>query len=135
MKTEQSRAVALAFVEHFSAGRAEQALGLLADDVQWWVAGHADQFPLAGSYRKTELPDLFQWIGTALPHGVSVSVLGVTAEHSRVALEVEANGVTAHGEHYRNRIHFLFEVSDGKIIEVREYLDTQHAFQKLVAPA
>lgn len=135
MNTEQSRAVALAFVEHFSAGRAEQALGLLADDMVWWVAGHADQFPLAGSYRKTELPDLFQWIGAALPQGVRVSVLGVTAEQARVALEVEARGITARGEDYCNRIHFLFEVDAGKIIQVREYLDTQHAFQKLVAPA
>ena len=136
MNTEQSRRVALSFVEHFSAGRAEQALDLLADEMEWWVAGHAAQFPLAGSYRKTDLPDLFLWIGKALPNGVRVEVLGVTAERSRVALEVEARGSTAGGEDYCNRIHFLFEVGDaGKIIRVREYLDTQHAFQKLVAPS
>lgn len=135
MSTDDSRRVALSFVENFSAGNVQVALDLLADDATWWVAGQPGRFALAGLRTKAELPALFQWIGTALPAGVQVSLLGVTAENERVALEVEARGVAAGGDDYCNRIHFLFEVRGGRIRSVREYLDTQHAQDVLVGRA
>lgn len=130
--TEQSRATVLAFVENFSAGRVEAALALLAEDSTWWVAGTPGQFPLAGLRSKTELLELLVWIGSVLPHGVDSTVLGVTAEGERVAVEVETGGTTVAGTRYANRLHFLFEVRAGKIRAVREYLDTLHVQTVLV---
>jgi len=130
--TQNSRAVALRFVEFFSTGRIDAALDLLADDLIWWVAGDPGRYAPAGSYRKADLPGLFAWIGATLPQGVSVQVTGITAENERVALEVEAQGVSAAGGLYHNHIHFLFEVRSGKIVRVREYLDTLHARDVLI---
>jgi len=132
MSTEQSRLVVLGFVENFGAGRVDVALNLLADDATWWVAGTPGEFGLAGLRTKAQLPELFQWLGTAMPQGVQVTVRGITAENERVALEVEARATTASGAAYHNFLHFLFEVRDGKIKSVREYLDTLHAQRELV---
>jgi len=132
MNTEKSREIVLAFADRFARGNMAAALALLADDATWWVAGQPGHFALAGQRGKAELPALFQWIGTALPAGVEVTIRGVTAEGGRVALEVEARGVSAGGGNYCNQIHFLFEVRDGHIYSVREYLDTQHVQDVLV---
>jgi uncharacterized protein len=132
MSTEQSRAVVLSFVENFGAGKVDVAMNLLADDATWWVGGTPGQFGLAGLRTKAQLPELFQWLGTAMPQGVQTKVFGITAEGGRVAVEIEANAVTASGGKYHNVLHFLFEVRDGKIVSVREYLDTLHAQHALM---
>jgi uncharacterized protein len=135
MSTDVSRAVVLSFVENFTAGRVDAALSLFADDATWWVAGTSGQFGLAGLRTMAQLPELFQWLGGAMPNGVQTTVRGVTAEGERVALEVEARATTASGAAYHNFLHFLFEVRAGKIIAVREYLDTLHAQKTLVESA
>ena len=60
MNTEQSRAIALGFLENFSAGRVDVALGLLGDDATWWVGGTPGQYGMAGTYTKLQLLDLMQ---------------------------------------------------------------------------
>jgi ketosteroid isomerase-like protein len=132
--TEQSRMIALSFLENFSAGRVDVALGLLADDATWWVGGTPGQYGLAGTYSKAQLLDLLQRIGAQMPKGVQSRVFGVTAEGGRVAVEVDARAATASGGEYHNFLHFLFEVRGGKIVSVREYLDTLHAQRALVEP-
>ena len=57
---------------------------------------------------------------------VKFTIKGITAEGDRVAVEVESYGKFGNGKIYQNHYHFLFEVREGKIQAVREYLDTQH---------
>jgi hypothetical protein len=124
----------LSFFENFSAGKIDAALALMADTATWWVAGKPDKFVLAGTKTKTQFAELLQGIGTAMPKGLQVTPKGLTAEEDRVAAEAESYGETATGKIYNNLYHFLFEVRDGKIQAVREYLDTMHAKEALVDP-
>jgi ketosteroid isomerase-like protein len=132
MSTEANKQVALSFLEYFSAGKIEAALALMADTATWWVAGKPDTFALAGTKTKAQFAELLQGIGTAMPKGLRVTPKGLTAEGDRVAVEAESYGETARGKIYHNQYHFLFEVRDGKIEAVREYLDTMHANEVLV---
>jgi uncharacterized protein len=100
------------------------ALGLMADGATWWVAGN---FPLSGTKSKTEFAALLEQIGGALPEGIRLTPKGFTAEGDRVAVETESFARHSNGKIYQNQYHFLFEVRDGKIQAVREYLDTMHA--------
>jgi ketosteroid isomerase-like protein len=49
-----------------------------------------------------------------------------------VAVEMNADGVSASGREYHNHYHDLLEVRDGKIHAGREYLDTAHAQEIIV---
>jgi len=134
MSAEANKNVVLSFFENFSGGKVDAALALMSDTATWWVAGKPDKFVLAGTKTKTQFAELLQGIGTAMPKGLRVIPKGLTAEGDRVAAEAESYGETATGKIYNNLYHFLFEVRDGKIQAVREYLDPMHAKEVLVDP-
>ena len=124
MSAEENKKIVLGFFENFTAGKAEEALGAMADTATWWVAGN---FPLAGTKTKKEFTELLKGMGEAMPEGLRLTPKGITAEGDRVAVEAESYGKHANGKIYQNQYHFLIEVRDGKIQAVREYLDTMHA--------
>jgi ketosteroid isomerase-like protein len=123
---ETNKQVVLSFLDNLSAGKADAALALMADSATWWIAGKPDKFPLAGTKTKTQFAELVKEVGASLPKGLRITPKGLTAEGDRVAVEAESYGETASGKIYNNLYHFLFEVRDGKIQAVREYLDTLH---------
>jgi hypothetical protein len=53
--------------------------------------------------------------------------LSMIAEGDRVAVEAESFAELTNGKVYNNRYHFFFELADGKVTKVREYMDTAHA--------
>ena len=132
MSAETNKHVVLSFFENFSVGKVDAALALMADSATWWVAGKPDKFALAGTKTKTQFAELLHGIGAAMPKGLRVTPKGLTAEGYRVAGEAESYGETASGKIYNNLYHVLFEIRDGKIQAVCEYLDTMHAKEVLV---
>jgi hypothetical protein len=98
----------------------------------WWLAGEPEQFAIAGTKNKAELAEMLATIGKGMPNGVRLTITGVTAQGDRVAVEMNADGVSATGREYRNHYHDLLEVRDGKIHAGREYLDTAHAQEVIV---
>ena len=65
--------------------------------------------PAAGSYDKERLGRLFRRMLAQLVGGLTMRDL-------------------RNGRRYRQQYHFVIALPDGKIASVREYLDTQHAF-------
>jgi uncharacterized protein len=63
-----------------------------------------------------------------------MTVVSCVAENDHVALEVVSAGDLKNGRQYRQEDHMLLKFRDGKIMSVREYLDTQHANDIWVAP-
>jgi ketosteroid isomerase-like protein len=49
----------------------------------------------------------------------------MTAEDDRVAVEAVSEGLHATGQTYSNEYHFLFRFRDGKVVEFKEYMDTE----------
>jgi len=58
---------------------------------------------------------------------MQVSIRSMIAEPDRVACEFTIEATTARGRPYRNHYHFVFEIEEDRIREVREYLDTHYA--------
>jgi uncharacterized protein len=129
---EENTKVALTFLAHLSAGEIDAAMDLIADDVVWWLAGEPDQFKIAGTKNKAQLAEMLATIGKGMPTGIRLTITGVTTEGDRVAVEMNADGVSAIGREYHNHYHDLFEVHDGQIHGAREYLDTAHAQEVIV---
>lgn len=136
-----------AFVEALDRGRVGELAALCADDATWWVDTGPDRaagdwrapareqisFPLHGRVRVDHKLALMRSLGpTAFPSGVRQHVERAFGTDRRAVVELDGDGVHASGRPYRNRYGFVFELDDeGRISQVREYLDTIHAFDIL----
>jgi ketosteroid isomerase-like protein len=123
MSTETNKEMVREFMRRFSAGDAAGLLDMLAEDATWWVAGN---FALSGTRSKKEFAELLTQVGGATTEGIRLTPKAFTAEGDRVAVETESYARHVNGKLYNNQYHFLFEIREGKIRAVREYLDTMH---------
>jgi ketosteroid isomerase-like protein len=114
------------FFDNFSDGNIGDAFAHLADDANWWVAG---SLPFSGNKTKEEYLQVVASIQTGFPDGLSLRITSMIAEGNKVAAEVESDGQHANGKRYQNEYHFLITIEDGKMVEVKEYMDTLHLFQ------
>ncbi len=126
MGTDASRALVLEYFERMQSGDPDLP-ALLSDDVEWWVPpGSRMPGTARGKAAVLELMtrglDLYD---AAVPLRVQVERL--VAEGDHVAAQLVIEGRTAGGADYRNHYHFAFEIRDGRIARVREYVDTAYA--------
>lgn len=134
MNIEQNKKLASEFFDRFSAGDIAGALDTMTDDATWWIAGKPEQLPAAGVYGKEKIARLFYNMAGQLKDGLKMTVKSSIAEGDKVALEVESYGELQNGRIYNQQYHMLITIRDGKISEVREYLDTQHVFATWFQP-
>jgi ketosteroid isomerase-like protein len=134
MSTAENKAVALRFFDRFTASDIEGALATMTEDATWRIPGKKERFPFAGLYSRDKIGRLFKQMVDALESGLNMSVVSCMAEGDRVALEVVSAGNLKNGRQYRQEYHMLLTFRDGKIMSVREYLDTQHANDVWSAP-
>lgn len=128
MSAEENQKIVARFWEAFSSSDHEAALALLDDkDFTWWILGSPKQFCLAGSRDKAAFRELLSGVSGNTEDGIRMIPSGWTAQGDRVAMEAESHARMRSGKVYNNLYHFLHIVRDGKICQVKEFLDTQHA--------
>jgi ketosteroid isomerase-like protein len=126
LSIEHHKRIACEFLSALAAHDAPRGEQLLHEDLVYWTSGKPHLFPYAGERNKTAFcrylasPSIF--VG-----GSRMTPLMLTAEDNRVSMTAESIGITPDGRTYTNAYHYLFTFRDGKIIEVREYMDTQGA--------
>jgi uncharacterized protein len=131
MSVAENKNIVLGLVEALSSGNVEAAKAALADEATWWIPG---SLPVSGTYRgKKAIFEDFLGQAQALfqPNTVSIQVRNAVAEGDNVAVEWIARGKSAKGKNYENYYHLMFEVRNGKIQAVREYVDTLYAKEVL----
>lgn len=119
----ENKKVVVTFWEAFSRSDIEGAIDLLTDDVSWWVSGKTN---ISGTYDKAGLRELFTSVVGGTKSGIRIIPKLMTAEANRVAMEATSEGETMDGRFYQNEYHFLHVVREGKLAEVREYMDPEH---------
>ena len=100
MSTEDNKRLVLEFLGHYSAARYDAALDLLAEDCTWWLPGHPEEFPAAGSVDKATVQRRLAGNLKLLPHGLEITTGAITAEQDRVALEAESRGTLVNGTEF-----------------------------------
>ena len=80
---------------------------------------------ISGKFSKEQIRGAAGAIFEVFPKGIRFTVKAMTAEGERVAVEAESEGLHVSGKVYSNEYHFLFRFRDGKIIEYKEYMDTE----------
>lgn len=119
--------IAKRFAETFSTGNVEAIVASLAPDAEYWVSGSIEG--MSGSYSPEELGKLLGGVTTIYKSGaLQITPTATTAQGNRVAVEAEGYAELNDGRVYNPKYHFLFEITNGQITRVREYLDTKHAF-------
>jgi ketosteroid isomerase-like protein len=133
--TEDSRAVLQRYLDALVAGDIDTIGKSFADYVSWSLHG---DLPLSGVRRgRDQVMEFLLSAGSLYAPGTQQFSFGtVIAEGERVALEWRVTGVgAATGLKYDNEYCGVFVVRDGRIAEVREYLDSLHASRTLFRAA
>ncbi len=116
------------FFSRITAGKANEAFELVADEVAWWIP---EGLPFSGTKNKKEYFAIVNRIQAGFPTGFKLEVKDMTAEGDKVAAEVESEGIHVNGKRYNNKYHFLIVVKDQKFVRVKEYMNTLHLAQLL----
>jgi len=127
-ESEKNKQIAIKFFEALSSG-SETYLDFYNDNSIIWTAGENE---IGGTRTKKEIISFAQGILEAFPNGIEFKITGITAENERVAVEVQGDAIHISGKPYNNFYHFLLKIKDGKIIELKEYMDTQLAAKILL---
>jgi ketosteroid isomerase-like protein len=117
------------FIDALNAGDADALDRLFADNISWTFLG---DFPFSGKHEgKTAVfNDFLAPAGGLFDRGSTptppIELRNVVARGNLVALEYIARLKTKIGNDYENKYVLMVEVEDGKIVNVREYNDTQY---------
>ncbi|MGE3744777.1 MAG: nuclear transport factor 2 family protein [Sphingomonadaceae bacterium] len=121
------------FLATFSRGDVDGVLDALADNATWWVSGRLEG--MSGTYDKASFGPLLRGATALYVEGaLRITPTSMVAEGDRVAVEAEGFATMTSGRIYKPRYHFLFEVENGKVRCVREYMDTMHAWETFFKP-
>ena len=104
------------------------AFEMVDEKVIWGIPGN---LPFSGHKTKSQYMEVIDAIKKGFPGGFRLTVVSMIGEGNKVAAEVESQGVHINGRDYHNKYHFLFELENGKIVGVKEYMDTLHLYQLL----
>ena len=126
---EENKALARRMIEALSNADVEFVKENYAEDFRIWVSG---SLPFSGTGDKASAVAGMPAVLGLFPQGLRFEIVAMTAEGDRVAIEARSAGKTAGGGVYRQEYHFLMRVRDGKIVEWKEYMDTEHARKVLV---
>jgi ketosteroid isomerase-like protein len=80
---------------------------------------------ISGTFSREQIAAAAGGIFDVFPEGLKFSVQQMTAEDERVAVEATSEGKHVSGKIYSNEYHFLFEFRDGKLLRLKEYMDTE----------
>jgi len=121
----ESKDVLRRYVAAVEAGDAVAIRGFFADNATWTLA--AGELPISGSWhgRDAILEDfLARAVANYEPGSIGLEVTGMVAEGNRVVVEWTTRARTTDGRSYENDCIGVFVVENGRIVAVREYMDT-----------
>jgi ketosteroid isomerase-like protein len=128
MSIEDNKALARRYLECISRGDVDSAFALVTDDLEHYLPGKS---PISGKFDKASVMAAVKALMAASTDGMRIWPIAMIGEGDRVAVQAQSRAQLRDGSLYENEYHLLFECRDGKIIKMYEYLDTQHAMEKL----
>ena len=119
-----NKAVMQSVFAELSHGNLEPLFDLMAEDMQWIWMGSG---PLAKSFvgKDSVISELFASVHTALAGSYKVFPDRFIGDGNIVAIEHKGQATTVDGRPYNNSYCWVCRFADGKLIELREYMDTE----------
>lgn len=130
---DDNKTIVLKFFDAFSSNNFDKTMAFLDDSsFEWWIPGNPAAFPLAGSRNKTAFGELLKGATSKCKDGIKIKVHSMISEGDQVSAEAESFAEVG-DKKYNNHYHFLITLHNGKLIGVKEYMDTMHANDVLCA--
>jgi ketosteroid isomerase-like protein len=133
-RTEETRRVVAAYVAALGRGDLAALRASFASDATWTVGG---DLPVSGTWSGPDgiidgfLARMTERLDTSRP--LTQEIHGIVADGDRAVAEWTSRATTTGGASYQNDYAVVFDVRDGLIVAVREYLDTTYAARVLFA--
>ena len=80
---------------------------------------------ISGVFSREQVAASAGEIFEVFPNGLTFTILNMVGEGDKVAVEATSVGEHISGQTYSNEYHFLFEFQSGKLIRLKEYMDTE----------
>jgi len=80
---------------------------------------------ISGVFSREQVAASAGGIFDVFPNGLTFTILSMVGEYDKVAVEATSVGEHISGQTYSNEYHFLFEFQSGKLIRLKEYMDTE----------
>jgi uncharacterized protein len=107
-------------------GNVEGALANFSDDVTWFITGKLEG--VSGVKKgKQAVRAFLDSVMQAFPGGLKTEINKAYGEGDTVIIELVNRGTSVTGKPYENEYCFVFELADGKIQAIREYVDIEKA--------
>ena len=110
------------FFTALNKGDVESVVATYADDGCVQTMGNT---LISGVFGKEHIANSAGSVFEVFPQGLRFDIQAMTAEGDRVAVEATSEGEHISGQTYTNEYHFLFEFRDGKLLRLKEYMDTE----------
>ena len=130
MSTLSSKQLVAHAWEAFASRDPSRVRGVFAADAEWLAPpGNATALALGGTHHLVGRDRIVHFLtcefGTVFVANVSIDFRGFYADGDTVVVEERMQATLAHGGHYDNDYCFIFELENGLIKRVREYMDSQ----------
>jgi uncharacterized protein len=139
MKAASSKQLVMRAWEAFATRDAGQVRAVFAPDAEWLAPpGNATALAIGGTHHLVGRDRIVQFLtsefASVFVADVSIDFRGIYAEGDTVIVEERMRATLSHGGNYDNDYCFIFELENGLIKRVREYMDTQRGARCFQTP-
>ena len=120
--SEKNKAIVTRFFEAMNNGDVDFIVDSYAADGCLQTMGNT---LISGTYTKEQVTASAGSIFEVFPQGLKFTATSMVAEGDKVAVEAVSEGQHVSGQTYSNEYHFLFEFREGKLLKLKEYMDTE----------
>jgi hypothetical protein len=121
-KTESNKSIVRQFFAALNRGDVAYIVDTYAPDGTVRTMGHT---LISGTFSREQIAATAGGIFEVFPEGLEFKIQDMVAEGEKVAVEATSEGRHVSGKIYSNEYHFLFEFRDGKLLRLKEYMDTE----------
>ena len=133
MGTSENRQLLESVFTELAGGNGQPLMDALADDARWTVIGSS---PWSRTYegKQAITDELMRPLFRQFADQYSARALRIVADGDVVVVEARGQVMTKSGRPYNQTYCYVFELSDGRVRELTEYLDTDLVNQVLEDP-
>ncbi|CAA0123502.1 Uncharacterised protein [Halioglobus japonicus] len=119
---ESNKAIVTGFFDALNRGDVDYIVNTYSPEGCVQTMGHT---LISGVFNRDQIAESVRGIFDVFPQGLKFTPLSMIAEADKVAVEATSEGQHVSGQIYHNEYHFLFEFQDGKLLRLKEYMDTE----------
>ncbi|MEJ3652447.1 nuclear transport factor 2 family protein [Actinomycetes bacterium KLBMP 9759] len=132
-QTESSRDVVLRAWKAFGSRDPEQVAAVFTSDAEWFAPPRNATAVAVGTHHMVGRERIVRFLTEEFPAifaaDVEVEFRSVIAEGSTVVVEERMRATLDSGRPYENDYCFVFELRDGLVHRIREYMDTRRGVE------